>query len=369
MLKCSESNLNIFIFFSEAVGLPNLNQKAQELTLLQKKRLEYSPSFSIHGLSRIFHGTNHERLFWLVNLIFCFGLSAFLVRGQVKSYFDKAVYIEEKIVSRSSTEFPVITICDNVKAKKYDYCGDDASALIPPSLGYPRCQIPENVHNYMAYGYPGGLTFEKTNFKINCGNNCLFQDLLHWGTVANFSDCVQFNKAGKATSSTDRINFSLSWNKNKRQDFKLYVHEKDAAPYAIDFGAFQLSHQQDMDIRIQTTKVNRLQSPNCVNEEAGQKLNIFPGIYTVNACAESIRCLNTFKECGDSFDFCQPFIPEDIRIKYFNKNLSIRNVSDCLRSHIKHNFVAQCRPPCNEVYYEIINHYQDLFLHWGTLNQ
>ena len=206
----------------------------------------------------------------------------------------------------------------------------------------------------MAYSNPGGLTFSRNGYKIRCGKHCLFQDLLHWGTVANFSHCVQFNKAGKAQSSTDRINFNLKW--NKRQDFKLYVHEKDTAPYALDYGAFQASLQQDMDIRIKTTKIKRLQSPypsNCLTEEEGRQLNIFPGKYTINSCVESKRCLNAFKECGNSFDFCRPFIPEEIRVKYINLNNTFHRVRKCLKNHAGHYFVEQCRPQCEEVQFEV----------------
>ena len=328
------------------------------MKILQAKKIEYSQSFAIHGLSRIFHGTKHEKCFWFINLLLCFGISAFLVNSQVKSYFNKEVYNDEKPVVTAKTEFPTITICDgNSNSRKYDYCGYDSSRIGLVS-GKWRCQIPSIPRNGMSLGYPGGVSFDHNPFKIYCGdNNCFHRDLLIWGTVANFSQCAQYNRNGDASTPTDRISFYLRWKRTaKKRDFVLYVHEQEDAPYATDFGALQMSYLQNIDIRIKSTKIKRLPAPypsSCVTEEEGKSLNIFPGKYSLQACSETIRCIKTFKECGDTYNYCRPYIPDSVKMLYFNVNKTFVNFMTCLRRHNEHNTAPQCRRPCKETKYEI----------------
>ena len=87
--------------------------------------------------------------------------------------------------------------------------------------------------------------------------------------------------------------------------------------------------------------------------EEGKRLNIFPGSYSIQACSETLKCIKTFQLCGDTFDFCRRYIPEDIRVRYQNKNVTIEDVHSCLKKHIKHNLIGQCRQPCNQVQYDV----------------
>ena len=352
---------NVQYSFIGGTTLPKLNYKRSlKLKVLQEKKREYSQSFAIHGLSRIFHGTKHEKLFWLINLIMCFGISAFLVNSQVKSYFNKEVYNDEKHVNTEKTEFPTITICDNSQQKKYAYCDHfDTSKLFGMMQGQWRCKkknkpVDENLYSI---GTGNGVTFFGNPFNIKCSENCIFNDLFNWVGLKNHTHCAQYNPNGDATTTTDRNSFHLKWRgSNSKRNFNIYVHEAGDVPYVTDFGAFRMSYLQNVDLRIKTTKIKRLPAPypsNCVTKDEEKDLNIFPGKYTLQSCSETIRCIRSFKECGDTYDYCRPYIPQDIKKVYFNESTTFGTFMECLRKHVGQNTVSECRPPCEETQYEI----------------
>ena len=288
----------------------------------------------------------------------CLVVSAFLVNSQVKSYLNKEVYNDEKHVNTEKTELPTITICDNTQWKKYTYCDTvDTSKLFGLVGGNWRCQKKkEPIENILGRS-SRGVTFSENPFNIRCGDNCVFRDLFNWAAVKNYSQCVQYNPYGDVTTTTDRKSFRLSWDNLKSQrNYKIYVHGTGDVPYVTDFAAFQMSYLQNVDLRIKTIKIKRLPAPypsKCVTKEEEKHLNIFPGKYNLQSCSETIRCIRSFKDCGDTYDYCRPYIPEHIKKKYFNESMEFGKFVYCLRKHIQHNTVSKCRPPCEETQYEI----------------
>ena len=71
----------------------------------------YKQNFTIHGLSKVFTGTNCERVLWFVGLSVCLGTFAFFSHGFYKQYsiFDFRTEIQLKDVA--SVALPVLTIC------------------------------------------------------------------------------------------------------------------------------------------------------------------------------------------------------------------------------------------------------------------
>ena len=51
-----------FVYLIGEIRLPPMNKRAK----LHKKKKEYSENFTIHGLSRVFHGTRLEQIFWFL---------------------------------------------------------------------------------------------------------------------------------------------------------------------------------------------------------------------------------------------------------------------------------------------------------------
>eukprot|EP00111_Clytia_hemisphaerica_P011502 TCONS_00033765-protein len=340
-------------------NLPKLRRVSTRQKILHKKKVEYSRSFAIHGLSRVFHGTRIEKFFWLLNLVLSFGISAFLIRSQVKSYFNKDIYIEERRISTPTLEFPTVTLCTRDPIK-YQYCKKDAAKFLRlfPGIRDPCKHKLDITQNGITTNYPpGDLKFDIPTFKIKCGVNCdFFKDIYAWRGISNYTNCVQFN-GNRLELSTDRIGFRMSLAKNiKQRDFHMYIHSSEDTPYILNHGSFEVSSLQNTNLRIKTIKTKRLEDPfpsKCVSVDEGKRLNIFPGRYSIQACSESLKCIKTFKLCGDTFDFCRRYIPEDIRLKYQNKNVSIQLTHMCLTKHIKHNLIGQCRQPCDQLEYDV----------------
>uniref|UniRef100_A0A7M5V472 Uncharacterized protein n=1 Tax=Clytia hemisphaerica TaxID=252671 RepID=A0A7M5V472_9CNID len=339
----------------EMVILPTLKKSITRSKILQKKKREYSESFAIHGLSRVFHGTKLEQIFWLINLLLSLGVAIFLIRKQVESYFNKETFMDENKVIDNEVGFPTITLCTNEDRSKLLYCKRPVAkyTALNNNDGNPCQENGEAKNEVLLHKFTFEFAVFGHLFELRCKGDCdAMTELLLWRPVANFTNCVQFN--GPINKNTEITKDYISYSFKPRVEIKnleIFIHEHERR------GGVRLSHLQDTDIRIRkTVKTKRLEAPypsRCITEEEGSQLNIFPGAYSTQACAESVRCVESFKACGDTFDFCSKYIPQIIKEKHQKRNRTVLTIKQCLRKYTKYNQPVICRQPCHQVSHDV----------------
>ena len=103
------------------------------------------------------------------------------------------------------------------------------------------------------------------------------------------------------------------------------------------------------NIDINKSVIKRLPLPypsNCTKE----KSNIFPGKYTRRSCLESHTYINSYKLCGDCYDYVRQYIPSRIK-EIYHKKSKIKDVKNCLleQSRVSHPNQANCPFPCESL--------------------
>ena len=278
------------------VILPTLKKSFTRSKILQKKKREYSESFAIHGLSRVFHGTKLEQIFWLINLLLSLGVAVFLIRKQVTSYLNKEIYIDESNVIDNKVGFPTITLCVNEDQPKLQYCNRIVSKYeaLSETDRYPCRENDEANTQVTPFKFTFGFAELGRLFQLRCRDSCeQINELTLWQPIANFTNCVQFNGPKNKNTKIIKDHFSYSFTPRiEINDLEIYFHEREEKPYAERRGGVRISHLQNTDIQIQKTiKTKRLEAPypsKCVTEKKGRLLNIF---------SWKIQCASLCREC------------------------------------------------------------------------
>ena len=104
------------------------------------------------------------------------------------------------------------------------------------------------------------------------------------------------------------------------------------------------------EIKIDKTILKRLPAPfpsNCSYEKLG---DISPGKYTRRGCIESYNYIEMYIKCGNTLDYVQNFIPDDIK-KQYTKNLSIMESIKCIRTFVgmETKGITRCQFPCEDL--------------------
>ena len=114
--------------------IPNADNKRKPMkSQLSKLAENYSNSFTIHGLSRVFTGNRIERVIWSLALLLGFAISITTVYSLLRKYQSKQVFIETRTNVVTEITFPLITICkhrDKTMKNSYDEWSPPNSILI-----------------------------------------------------------------------------------------------------------------------------------------------------------------------------------------------------------------------------------------------
>ena len=86
---------------------------------------------------------------------------------------------------------------------------------------------------------------------------------------------------------------------------------------------------------------------NCTKEKSG---DIFPGKYPRTSCLESHTYINSYRLCGDCYDYVRQYIPNRIK-EIYHKKSQIIEVKNCLleESRVSRPNKANCPFPCESL--------------------
>ena len=203
-------------------------------------------------------------------------------------------------------------------------------------------------------------TYKGVNFKaipemwIYC-DQC-YDTMDQWQITPN-SPCVQWNADSSIKKPSGEFSLKIIYKHQLDKKFKIYLHDGRENPYLYgDF--YEVSSLQNTNIRFTKVLTEKLPAPyksRCVKEEDAQKYSIFPGRYTVEACKNTRKCIETLKHCGVTFDYCMPYISKDFLKKYYQSNITVFNAlqGGCLKRFYHATDAHQCYEPCSKVEFRV----------------
>ena len=299
-------------------------------------------AFSMHGISRLFHGKPQERLCWLFILIFSIIFLAYNIHKFHMEYKKFEIRTEIRVVDKDSMRFPDVVICDLDSWNKNPsgiFCHHNIS------IGQGTLC---NAHDFSLNltTYPPSKIEKYTNFpgacyRIRNDNVSIASNLEDFGiNIAN----------GKAT------NNSILW-----------VFFMDQQEEVINPWRLATTYGTHINVKIWERKVmHRLQHPFPANCSLGNDVdNIFPGNYTKTKCEDTCLAKKLIRSCGTVPDPWKPLVlhPSNYKIMrneflgMANIKMSGDQVRHCLNTEINTNYNSvscYCPPSCYEVVYSTV---------------
>ena len=318
----------------------------------------YSGGFTIHGLSRVCNGSKTERIIWSLMLLLCLAAIGLVVVSFVKQYNRKEIYTTTTIVSTDKNYFPAMTFC-LPPLKKETYCSIGILTRTFPIHAqedkpciYPNFTLASS--NISIIKYPWATIWESVNFATYCSRYMYFCEDINLDhiniTEHSNSACITINGKGTYHNLRNKLSFQLT-------SFSRYVYYVDFKAHSAKENGFfkdqtlRINLARGYEIKIEKKKYKRLPSPFPSNCTSYSKDNIFPGAYSLMSCYDSMKCLEAYKKCGDTYDFCREYIPKDVVMNY-KKNSTLRATYTCLQN-IEKSFNAKCQVPCEEESYSV----------------
>ena len=247
-----------------------------------------------------------------------------------------------------------------------------------PSITF--CERNLLLYSYFAYC---GVPLTMVNNKTSCDNISYFKETefksKHFWSNGKFNvtKCVTWGKKSCLNSNYLKSRFyfnnsCFTWNYNgDLHDIYSHVEiefkfepellksmdpEIIAIPHNPEVTEIDVTNKVDIEpykkyeIKIDKTILKRLPAPfpsNCSYEKLG---DISPGKYTRRGCIESYNYIEMYKKCGNTLDYVQNFIPDDIK-KQYKKNLSIMESIKCIRSFgdMETKGITRCQFPCEDL--------------------
>ena len=141
------------------------------------------------------------------------------------------------------------------------------------------------------------------------------------------------------------------------EPIEVFIHDTDELYPFLQSNPVYIFGKDSDDIDIELKQYKRLEAPFASNCRKSSESMIFPAEYTKLKCIESLKCVNAFKTCGDSYDVCEKFLSTQVKNKYakqFSTEKEISNLSDCLVAEFAKNYNMECGLPCNENIYTVV---------------
>ena len=286
-------------------------------------------------------------------------------RELMTKYRKKDVRIDKQTVLADNNYFPSVTICVKPPRKKA-YCGYNIVER-PPDIASFKDQCPEDFIEKNTNLQPvfNGVSMSIGYFTATCQARGICQyfktfDKKYFKVESRFPECLVWNYNGDFYNDENRLDLEISVNASSsrevydkdKDEIRIYVNHKSLYT-PLQYNYLTTSMYQHFQLSFKKVIVKRLPSPYTSKCVANSPRNIFPGDYSLEHCMASKRCLDSFKKCGGSYDYCDLFIPKEYRKKYSQKK-SILEMHKCLQeSYYDNRRVTDCDLPCDETTYEI----------------
>lgn len=338
---------------------------------LDKKADEYLQSVTLHGFTRIFTGSKIESLLWLIILITGCCLIGFVFYDLIRKYNRRDSYINIQHIATNKNYFPAITFCHkrtptylycNIIIKKYNRQYIDMNAK-----PCHRSTTPKREDRVQGVGLDSSFT--NGYFKFTCG---LGDYSCSGGFRSVSNDCVTWNRDGNIYNEDGIFETVVSLPSVPTNSYfgkmEIIVHD-DKAFGPVQQNAISVTSNNNYEITLEKIIVNRLGPPfpsNCTKEKLG---DIFPKEYSQTGCLSSKKCVEGFKKCGDTYDFCYWYIPDHVN-KTYRSNNTYMEVESCLREDHQKTYFEYCPLPCEQKYFRTsVSTFQPLSTHRSRKNE
>ena len=301
----------------------------------------YSKEFTIHGLSRIFHGNLFESIFWFIWVAGMVSFAAYLGHIYYTRYESREFRVEKRITDVKEITMPAITVCD--KIDKSISCFNNRSLY----------SSNEDIHHCSNFTRPT-ISFigpcEECNYDLS----------------DRFQGCIMINGNGSRKQrmkdeypiavslllKTDPKGLSFfmddqEWIKNSND----VIYHSKLPPF---FDNYYRANIKVIQIK-EKNHMSRLPKPFLSNCTVGDGIeNFFSEKYSQQSCIQSCFLREMFDNCGTVIDRWQPFLTQEMQGRIRLNN----STSRCITHHLNHFFAykipAQCDCPaaCDEVEFE-----------------
>ncbi|XP_065648336.1 uncharacterized protein LOC105849803 [Hydra vulgaris] len=313
------------------------------------KSNEYRGSFTVHGLSRALTGNFYENIFWGFIVLSSLTAIAVLAWKLAVKYRNNEVYIKFFSKEYSKLNMPIFTICPN-KIDKRRICNltndcinnsTDISTLYTENSSYAWWNDKMSV-----------IVINESRKSVKTGIQ--LRDYIK----STYYQCIRMNLSFFDTSSSSSNGIHV-YTVYPKSNIEVYVHdEKEQYPFFQTKPNYIEALESD-EINIEVIQYKRLKYPFSSNCSQILKDMIFPGGYTKLKCVESLKCMNSLKACGGTYDFCEQFLNNNFRVKYA-KNFSALDLdilTKCLKSEYEKSYDNECALACEESIFKIIMSY------------
>ena len=342
--------------------------------VLKEKINSYIDAFTVHGLTRVFKAPKKEAILWMIVLLLGIILITAVLCILLAKFFRYETYTEIKSVVTDKNYFPSLSICDlNLLQMNYfKFCGELMSSRYDSKASQnsscDHSSIPKIVDSVKMLGGDkdgGGQRWSNGVFEVlycytwdakDCNSERYFTT--EWNV--NHS-CITLNYNGNMLDLYGHVELSIKFN-NSRMDFepKIFASPHDPNIKEIDMTKkVNLDPYKFYELKLVKTKVKRLPNPYPSNCSSDSTMDILPGDYSRRTCVESYKMLHAYKECGDTFDYVRPYIPNKIKRKYSRNNTMIET-RKCIRQAVqKEPLKGECPFPCQELDLGITSSYHE----------
>ena len=313
------------------------SMKTEKIAKIQSS---YSKEFTIHGLSRIFHGNPFESIFWFCWIAGMVSFAAYLGHIYYSRYANNEFRLETRIKDVKEITMPALTVCDKIdksiscfKNKSLYNSDEDIYCVNSTHLPISFIQPCENCSYDLSDSFPGCIT-------IN-GNASRKQRMKE-----------EYPIAVSLLLNTDPKDLSFF------MDDQEWIEKSNGVLYFSKLPPF-FDDYYTANIKVivikEKTRISRLPKPYLSNCTAGNGLeNMFSKKYSQQSCIQSCFMREMFDNCGTVIDRWQPFLTQEMK----RKVLPNVNTTRCLRHHLNNFFEYQipkrcdCPSACDEVEFE-----------------
>ena len=304
---------------------------------------------TIHGLSKVFTGKLWEKVYWLLILLGVLGFVAYKVHNFHGKYKSNEFRTEIRMVDGDRYTYPEMKVCSvhlNSMSRygKAPYCYKNKS-----TPQWNTC-----YGNYFSV-YPG------TNISTRDYNQPV--------------SCIRINTSKVQNSKDKEFGIVVKLIGIKIDDSDAFL---DGGGYYVDIEGSDLQFKTFKKkpfyykygyyvIKIEGVKIiNRLPSPYKSNCSNGEDINVFPGIYTREKCADTILFKDLLRFCSDVPDHWKKYVKSyyEVGWDFDGYNRTDHNILACmskrlsrydenaLKYHEDAIDLKTCPLPCKEITFE-----------------
>ena len=320
------------------VAIKPKSQRVKMQTIGQIQR-SYSKEFTIHGLSRIFHGKRFERIFWFFWLAGMVSFAAYLGHSYYTRYASREFRLETRQRDINEIVMPTITVCEDIKRR---ICCFNNKSL---------CSSKEDMD----------LCTQPINLSVSTIKPCQAHNNYYSYRI---QDCVIINYNGSCKQRMkDEYPIALTLHTYSR-DLSFFMDDQEWTKNSKDvifhsklpplFDGFYSQNVRVIVIK-EKTRITRLLKPFLSNCSVGKGIeNFFSKKYSQESCMQSCSMREMFDNCGAVIDRWQPFLTKKMKRKVQTSVNTTKCLSFYLNRFFTHTIPKRCNCPaaCDEVEFE-----------------